>query len=268
MLGNIVGVGRTAKIYAYGDGKIIKLYNDFCQPDWVETECRNASAAINNHVNTPKIYEQLEIEGKIGVVYQRIDGDNLGDYMKSHLDQVEDLAKKAALAHHKIHQVSYTCDYNQTLMFEHRIKEAKQLSDEEIKAVIEYAKNLPDTSMLCHGDLHPENYLVTKEEALVVIDWMSGYSGHPAGDICRVLLTLEGPNITDGMEPTMSGQVRNLVNLYIDTFKNTYMEISGVEESLINEFRLPYAALRLTENIKSEEVWLTKVIREELHKLK
>lgn len=267
MLGSIVGVGRTANIYAYGHGKIIKLYNDFCQPDWVETECRNAQAAIDYEVNTPKIYEQVEVDGKMGVVYDRVDGINLGDGLQQHPSDIEVLAKKAADEHFKIHQVPYKCDYNQSLMFEHRIKEGTHLSDEEKDTIIQYAKQLPDTSKLCHGDLHPENYILTEEMNLVVIDWMSGYSGHPAGDVCRVLLTLESPSITDGMEASMATYVRDMVKLYMTAYKNRYISLSGMSDSLINQFRLPFAALRLTENIEAEEEWLLAYIKEALNKL-
>jgi aminoglycoside phosphotransferase (APT) family kinase protein len=50
---------------------------------------------------------------------------------------------------------------------------------------------LPNDTILCHGDLHPENYIVNDDYD--IIDWSNGYYGHPASDIARTVLMFDSP---------------------------------------------------------------------------
>ncbi len=37
-LGKPIALGRTAEVYAWQDNQVLKLYFDWCPPDWIEYE--------------------------------------------------------------------------------------------------------------------------------------------------------------------------------------------------------------------------------------
>ena len=42
--GPLIGEGRIAEVYAWGEGQALKLFRDWCAPDWVDYEARIARA--------------------------------------------------------------------------------------------------------------------------------------------------------------------------------------------------------------------------------
>jgi hypothetical protein len=36
--GPLIGTGRTAEIYAWGDDRVVKLFMDWCPQIWIENE--------------------------------------------------------------------------------------------------------------------------------------------------------------------------------------------------------------------------------------
>lgn len=40
--GALIGEGRIAEIYAWGDNQVLKLFREWCVPDWVDCEAQIA----------------------------------------------------------------------------------------------------------------------------------------------------------------------------------------------------------------------------------
>jgi len=66
--------GRTAEIFAWDDHHILKLYRDWCPPDWVEYEARTARAVWEAGIPSPAVGDIVEVDGRRGLIYQRLEG--------------------------------------------------------------------------------------------------------------------------------------------------------------------------------------------------
>ncbi|MCI0563423.1 MAG: hypothetical protein MN733_33525, partial [Nitrososphaera sp.] len=66
--------GRTAEIFPWDDGHVLKLFRDRCPPDSVEYEARVAGAIHEAGIPSPAAKEIIEVNGRRGLIYERLDG--------------------------------------------------------------------------------------------------------------------------------------------------------------------------------------------------
>jgi thiamine kinase-like enzyme len=70
--------------------------------------------------------------------------------------------------------------------FKQRIQAVQLLNEEQKEVIINYLKNLSSGSILCHGDFHWDNILISEKEPFV-IDWSNIIVGDHHADIARIL---------------------------------------------------------------------------------
>ena len=63
----MVGVGNTAEVFDYGDGKVCKLFYQGYPKEAVEREYRNAKEVERLGLPVPKVFELVESEGRTGI---------------------------------------------------------------------------------------------------------------------------------------------------------------------------------------------------------
>jgi hypothetical protein len=71
-LGQPFAVGRTAEIFAWEEGTILKLYRDWCPANWVEHEAHIALVVNQAGIPAPTVGDILSVEGRRGIVYERV----------------------------------------------------------------------------------------------------------------------------------------------------------------------------------------------------
>ena len=70
----IIGIGRTAEVYEWGQDKVLKLYFDWFPKDWIDYEAEIGYSINKAGVSSPTIYGIVEVEGRKGIIFQRIIG--------------------------------------------------------------------------------------------------------------------------------------------------------------------------------------------------
>lgn len=60
MLAQLIAQGRTAEIFDWQDGQILKLYRDRCRPEWVEQEAQLTRAEIESWLLPVAVARSLE----------------------------------------------------------------------------------------------------------------------------------------------------------------------------------------------------------------
>lgn len=79
--GKIIGVGKTASIYEYEKDKVLKLFNQGYPYEAVEKEYHNAIAIRDMDFAKPRVYELITYENRNGIIYGRVDGESLLDWV-------------------------------------------------------------------------------------------------------------------------------------------------------------------------------------------
>ena len=74
--GALLGQGRAAGIYAWGDDQVLKLFHGNW-PEHAEHEACAARLAHAGGVNTPRVDAIIEVDGRSGIVYECVEGPSM-----------------------------------------------------------------------------------------------------------------------------------------------------------------------------------------------
>lgn len=249
-LGKPIAAGRTAEIYAWEDGKILKLYYDWFPLQGVEYEAHMARVVCASGVPAPAAGEIVQINGRSGLVYLRVDGETMSKTLQRRPWKLLAFARRMAEIHAQMHaQVAGEGIPSQRRRLVEKIQHAEALPEETRQRVLTTLAALPDGDRLCHGDFHPENILMAAQGE-VIIDWIDVTAGNPLADVARTSILMRGA----------AEQANRLLKQFISILHNTYLRryfalCPGSEE----EYRrwLPVvAAGRISEKISEQEAWL------------
>lgn len=195
---NIVGTGNTATIYEWGKGRVLKLFHKGYPKEFVENEFHNAMAIRNMNFVKPKAHEIISYEGKMGIVYDRVEGESLFDFVIKTGD-VHKCAEYMAKLHKKILQnkISNVSSYKEFLKF--HLLNASTVNKDRVEDALKLIYNLPDGNTLCHGDFHPGNIIISGGNA-IVIDFMNVCCGNFLYDVARTVFLVEYTPVPEGAD--------------------------------------------------------------------
>lgn len=72
-----LGTGRTAEAFLTPEGRVLKLFYAGYPKDSVEKELRNAGMVDALGIPAPRCYGSVEMDGRVGIVYERAAGESL-----------------------------------------------------------------------------------------------------------------------------------------------------------------------------------------------
>ncbi len=232
--GACVGKGNTADIHLWDDHKVIKLLHTgypYCN---VRTEYSNSLAINHLDFPKPKSYALITYEQRYGIIYDRIEGENLLDNCLRTFD-LAFCAGTMAKLHKKI--LSNHCntlpDYKEFLRC-HAEKAAKKLSfnDEDIRIKItERIALLPEGDNLCHGDFHPGNIIIASSDdnaGTYIIDFMNLCRGPVLYDIARTVNLIQYTPVPKDTQDisSMLAFKKALADKYLEQMNTTREDIA------------------------------------------
>ncbi len=178
----LITKGNTAEIYAYENNLICKLFFSGYATEFVNHEFHNASLVYKLGVKTPKAYKTVSIEGRDGIVYDYIIGEELSHKVFNATETSFDMWMKNFADFHKEllkHNADDAMNYKDFL---------KMFAAGE--ATIDKIDALADGNCLIHGDYHLSNVMVDEDNNLVLIDMMNICRGPALYDVARTYFLL------------------------------------------------------------------------------
>lgn len=187
-LGKMIGVGNTASVYEWEEDKVVKLFHKGYPNESVEKEYKNAITIKDMDFGKTKAYDIISYEDRKGIIYDRVDGESLLDWVMKTGD-VQQCAIYMANLHKTIlhNRVGNVMNYKDFL--KHHISYSLS-SLEEQNETLQLIDKLSDGDTLCHGDFHPGNILISEGNAYV-IDFMNVCHGNLLYDIARTVYLVE-----------------------------------------------------------------------------
>lgn len=151
----------------------------------------------------PEVFEEVTLEGRFGIVLQRLNGPTLMQLMRTGavtFEQAGAIIAALAMSIHKLRsppEVLSIGDYMKAQLRHDDGKIPKQIAT-KILALID---RLPSDDGLCHTDLSPGNVIMTTEGPKLV-DWVGVMRGPPVLELgfLRVILSELGPEVADNPE--------------------------------------------------------------------
>jgi thiamine kinase-like enzyme len=265
--GILIGAGRTAEIFEYGDGKVLKLFRKEFPREPAEWEFKVSQAAAERFLKAPKVYNSIVSEDQFGIVFEKLEGRSSLKEMLRKPWKNAGLARLLADLQQEIHQITVKNLPLQKSEIEKKIAGSRDLSDAQKKKIINYLYELPDGDKLCHGDLHPDNVFLS-QRGPVVIDWMTANSGNPACDVARSFILCGSNVLPHHLSFPLKVVIRIFRKNFFRAYKKQILKLSGMQEAEVESWILPLAAARLIEwNEPDEQKYLLELINRKLAEL-
>lgn len=253
LLNNPIARGRTADIYDWDDGHVLKLFHNWFELDNIEYELKIARAVHASGVEAPAVGELIQLEGRNGLVYERVAGDSMLVMFQRKPWVVFAYSRLLAKLHAQMHDKIIENEVpDQHRNLQYKISKADVLPTSLKTVLLATLDSMPKGDRVCHGDFHPANVLLSAKGASV-IDWIDASRGNPLADVARTTIIFFGSVETN--------QTRNLfLKIFIKTAHAEYLrEYFRLRPDGMDEYRrwLPIvAAARLNEGMPELEQWL------------
>lgn len=216
----LIGRGLAAEVYSWGDGRVVKLYPQWKTPAEVEREFLIAKAVQAAGFPAPAAYEMIEVGGRPGIVLERLHGISMLKAVEARPWTLFAAARQLGELHAKLHECSAPREMpSQRRQLENWIDAAKDFSEAEKQTARRVLAQLPEGDVLCHGDFHPDNILLTARGP-VVIDWPMATRGHPLGDVAFTSLILRKAKLP----AALPSHVRLLFKISRSLLHRTYLQ--------------------------------------------
>ena len=251
-IGKFLAAGRTADIYEWEPGFVLKLFHTWMPIEDIEYEYQMAQAVYDSGL-APLVKPIVQHEGKIGLVYERVEGTSMFEVFKRSIWKTPQLARKMADMHFQLHQshVESTLPPLKDKL-ERKLQNVAALPDQLKLRLLEKLSALPEGDRICHGDFHPGNIMLNGSDGKI-IDWIDASRGTPLADVARTSILLLGA------ASTFPNPLQRAV---IGWFHAIYLKrYFSLRQNGQEEYRLwlpVVAGARLSENITELEPWLLK----------
>jgi aminoglycoside phosphotransferase (APT) family kinase protein len=256
--------GAEAEIYEWGEGRVLRLLREDAAARRGDTgpEVAAMRAASDAGVPVPGVYDVIEVDGRPGIVMDRVDGGSMGDAIVGRPWQVFKLTRRFAEIQAALHGLAAPAGMTST--HERAAGRIARLPDDEA-ALRRYGEGLlgelPAGEALLHGDFHPLNLLMAASGP-VVIDWPNASAGPPEADVAMTSLLIEVGTPPNGMPFVLGliGLFRKRV--FIPRYLAYYAANRPLDRELVERWRIVCAIQRLAAGPPGERPALLAILRE------
>ncbi len=247
-IGPRVGYGRTAEMFAWGDGQVLKLFHPGWPREWAEHELEVARAVHASGMASPAVGELTEVDGRVGIVFERIVGPSMLQELSARPWRLLRLARLLAELHATMHGCTAEGLPSLHARLTTKIERADGLPPGLRERALAALDRLPASSAICHGDYHPDNVLLSASGP-VVIDWTDAANGNPLADVSRssLLMRVGAPPVGRASALILLGR-----RWLHDAYLQRYFELSPGTRQELAAWELPVAVARLSERIPEE----------------
>lgn len=249
--------GRTAEVYDWGRGHVLKLYHAWCPADWAEHEVRIARLIVAAGIPAPAVDGVVEVNGRQGIIYERVTGRSMLDELRRQPWRLLHYARSLAELQVQFHRLTVADLPTYRHSLAHSIRRAPHLPAALRETALNLLATLPDGQALCHGDFHPGNVLISSHGP-VVIDWTTARLGSPWADVARssMLLTVG----VKGAGRQASPVVRLLSGWFHRAYLSRYRSLVPDGQAELARWLPVIAAARLDERIEPERTALLQTV--------
>ncbi|MGG3281323.1 phosphotransferase family protein [Paenibacillus solani] len=244
-IGELVGMGNTANVYRWGNHEVIKVFHDHFNSTYeANKEAKNAELISSLNLRAPQYSGLLEYEGKSCLVYERIDGPTMLWQIEPTKENISYHAKLMAQLHAEIHQARVDMEPNLKTEIGALIDSSAVTNDHEKQMIQHILHTLPEGHTVCHYDFHPDNIIISPQGP-IVIDWLNVWIGHQAADVARSSMMMQSHSLPPNAPDWLAN--RPLRELFHHEYLKEYGLLTGMDETMINEWMAPTLAARIVE---------------------
>jgi aminoglycoside phosphotransferase (APT) family kinase protein len=248
-----VGEGREADIFAWDNGRVLRLLRRSSDPRRVEREAAAMRAAADGGVDVPNVYGTTMVDGRAGLIMDRVDGPDLIALMGKRPWTVPRAARIVGRSQARMHDVVAPDDVpGLRQLVRWKIETATELPADLADFALKKLDGLPDGDRLCHGDFHPGNVLLGRDGP-AVIDWTDATRGDPAADLARTRLLLRQGAVPEHMPALVRRMHAVGRGGFFRLYVRAYARSRPIDDDLVDRWEVVRVADRVMEGIDAEQ---------------
>lgn len=255
-----IAEGREAEMFEWGESRVLRLYRSNGYRAASEQQARFLRIAKECGLRVPEEYGLVEVDGRPGVVLERLDGPDLLTEVGAKPWKMFEMAGTWGRMHAEMNSKVAPADLETTRARYRRIITESPLVPEELGGpTLARLDSLPDGDRLIHGDFHPAN-IMRDNGGFAIIDWSNTTRGPAEADYARsyVMCTLgDLPPGTHWMVRTFAGFGRRVIR---GAYSRAYRRVLKPDARAVEAWRLAVLVGRLAENIEAERPALLQAI--------
>lgn len=246
-----VGAGYQAEVFAWDDGRVLRLARRPDQREEVEREVAALVAAGRAGAPVPVVSERVDLDGRPGVVMERLDGEDLLFRLGRKPWLLGEIARVLGRLHAQLHGVHAPAELPPVHV---RVRQrlASPLVPDDVRAgALARLEELPEGDLLGHFDFHPANVLPAGD-GYKVIDWPNAARADPEADVARttiILLAASAPKHAPFVVRRLAPLGRRLL---WRQYLRAYRRERPLDDELVRRWRRVLAAARLAEERPGE----------------
>lgn len=224
-----LGRGQNSTVYQLDEEHILKLYKPAPHArDAMAQEQRNAQAACALGVPTPKVFEAVQADGCVGLIFELVQGTSLREAVAREPERLAQLIAQGAQLLRRLHRLPVspgTFPAMSETYHERADDLADLLSAAEIGLLHRMIDSIPEGRSFIHGDFHRGN-LILREKQLMLIDVADVSLGHPLYDVLGTYMLGMHlvKNYPAALAEKMVGWKKEIISKAWDIFKRTYFQ--------------------------------------------
>ena len=259
-----LGIGRTAEVFTWGDAEIIKLLRPGSPERWGELEAAIAARVDATGLAAPHFLGVERVDGRYGLVFERVTGPSMLDRLTRRPWRVDRLARGFAALHTRINETDGAGLPSHVANVRAAIERAAEpLGAMRLDAALRRLDKVAAGSVVCHGDMHPGNVILSSKGP-IVIDWLTAGAGPAEADVARTLFLLLGSDIPTAYPPIQRALISGIRRRFTGTYLRHYRRLRSVDAHQLYLWRLLVLAARVSEGIEAERASLLVRIDAEL----
>ena len=260
-LGSLVARGNTSDVYSWGPGAVVKVLRLGIPDVWAIREAQTTRLVHAAGLPAPAVLDQVTVEGRPGIVFERITGASMWGQMLETPKDIPSLSLVLAEMQAEINTTSAPAGLPRLSERLHEnIEKVEVLSTMERNVALSELRRLPGGDALCHFDLHPNNVLMGPTKP-VIIDWFDAAAGNPVADIVRssVLMRQDAADgHLDCVDPSIISRVH-------DEYLECLVRTRDVDYDVLLRWEPPVLASRLAEPLPDNALVSTREAWRALH---
>lgn len=187
-LGDVLGNGREAIVYALGSDRVLKVFRDADAGSRARAEFEVGLLLHASGLPVPRPIECVTYEGRSALICERIDGLDLSHMLSQAPWKVGEAARALAGAQGAMHAVVAPVELPEMhAMIEARIRAGTSTPPDVVETALAVLQTLPRGEQLCHGNLHLGNVIV-RDGVAVLVDCGDAARGDPWSEVAQTLV--------------------------------------------------------------------------------
>ena len=261
----LIGQGREAEVFECPDGRVLKLLRASGPRTGLAFEIAALEAARTAGVSVPQVYEEVVIDGRTGLMMERLNGIDLLTIIGRQPWLVFRSGRLTGEVHARINagQAPASLPAVKDVMNRGlaRLASSQPTLAEWVGGIL---ARLPDGDALCHGDFHP-GQLMLSGDRYAAFDWSGAKRGDPLFDYARTRVLLSMGEPPPGTQLTLRLLAKIGRRLLISSYVRSYERhaTGPVDHARVRQWEIVNLAVRMHDGVPGERPRLLQRLQKE-----